>query len=124
MQTHTEDQDDALGAALISDQKILASYHGVLGSICTCRAWVRGVAKYLAVFDSSRDELRELVSLDCKVPCMDNVRLACTSWCFSMEDVHLVCIQNRGTPPGSRDTLFEIRGVYSSRKMMFSTQIH
>ena len=112
VQTHTEDQDDALGIALISDQKILASYHGVLGSICTCRAWVRGVAKYLAVFDSSRDELRELVSLDCKVLCLDNVRLLCASRCQSMEDVHLGCIQNRGTPPFSLDLLFKLRAVY------------
>ncbi len=92
---------DALGSALISDQQILASYHGVLGAICTCRAWVRGVAKYLGVFHSSRDELRELLSLDCKVPCLDNVRLLCAA-----------AVSARATPPFSIELLFKLRAVY------------
>ena len=112
-QTHPILWPDALGSALISDQKILASYHGVLGAICACRAWVRGVAKFLGVFHSSRDELRELVSLDCKVPCLDNVRLLCASRC-----------QSSVTPPFSLELLFELRPSTSSCGMMFSTRNH
>ena len=119
VQIHTEDHEDALGTALISDQRVLASYHGVLGTICTCRAWLRGVAKYLAVFDSSLDELRALVSLDCKVPCMNNVQLNrplhpeddyAVGVC--LEEVHLGCVEDRGTPPGAEDLLNKLRGAY------------
>ncbi len=52
----------------------MAQYRGVFGTICTCRAWFRGVEKYLGVFDSSLHELCELVSWDCKVPCMNHVQ--------------------------------------------------
>ena len=52
----------------------MAQYREVFGTICTCRAWFRGVEKYLGVFDSSLHELCELVSWDCKVPCMNHVQ--------------------------------------------------
>ena len=133
VQIHTEDQEDALGTALIFDQRVMASYHGVLGTICTCRAWSRGVAKYLAVFDTSRDELRELVSWESKARFMNNVQLGCRTWCTSsrmyreefleflddhcvdgvcLEAVHLGCIENCGTSPGAEDLLNKLRGAY------------
>jgi len=133
VQIHTVDQEDALGTALIFDQRVMASYHGVLGAICTCHAWSRGVAKYLAVFDTSRGELRELVSWESKARCMNNVQLGCRTWCTSsrmyreefleflddhcvdgvcLEAVHLGCIENCGTSPGAEDLLNKLRGAY------------
>ena len=109
----------------------MESYHGLFATISTCRAWSRGVAKYLAVFDSSRDELRALVSF--KVPCMDSVQLGCrtlenSSWLrrneffrfldenyvdeVCLEEVHLGCIENRGMPPGAEDRLNRLRCAY------------
>ena len=131
VQIHIEDQEVALGSVLISYQWVMKSYHGLFATISTCRAWSRGVAKYLAVFDSSRDELRGLVSL--KVPCMDSVQLGCRTWGNSswlrrneifrfldenyvdevcLQEVHLGCIENRGMPPGAEDRLNRLRCAY------------
>ena len=92
---------------------VMAQYHGLLGPICACRAWLRGVDKYLAAFDSGFDEVRRLVSWDCKVPCMNNVLV---NWSpvgefadgVSLEDVHYACMQKRG----SWDTLLKVRQAY------------
>ena len=89
------------------------------------------MAKYLAVFDSSRDELRGLVSF--KVPCMDSVQLGCRTWGNSswlrrneffrfldensvdevcLQEVHLGCIENRGMSPGAENRLKRLRCAY------------
>ena len=75
VQFHGQDElfPDATNIVITCCQRGMAQYRGVLGTICTCRAWFRGVEKHLGVFDSSLHELRELVSWDCKVPCMNHV---------------------------------------------------
>ncbi len=63
-----DDFNDVTGIVITSSQRVMAEYRGLLGTICTSRAWLRGVDKYLAAFDSGFDEVRQLVSWDCKVP--------------------------------------------------------
>ena len=53
---HEDDElNDVTGIVITSSQRAMAEYHGLLGTICTCRAWLRGVEKYLDAFGSSVD---------------------------------------------------------------------
>ena len=47
---HVDDElTDAIGIVIAENHRVMTEYHRLLGTMCTCRAWVRGVEKYLDV---------------------------------------------------------------------------
>ncbi len=109
---------DKLGLVIIACYRVMGRYRAVLGAICTCRAWCRGVERYLGLFDSSLEELRRLVSWDCQVPCMNRVVGVIDDdddSAFSgvrLEDAHFLCIDPLQCVPGTGDLLKKLRDAY------------
>ena len=109
---------DKLGLVIIACCRAMGRYRAVLGAICTCCAWCRGVERYLGLFDSSLEELRRLVSWDCQVPCMNRVLGVSDDdddSAFSgvrLEDAHLLCIDPLHCVPGTGDLLKKLRHAY------------
>ncbi len=112
------DSRDVLGLVIIDCYRVIWRYRAVLGAICTCRAWFRGVEKYLGLFDSSLEELRQLVSWDCQVPCMNRVLGVIDDdddSAFSgvrLEDAHFLCIDPLQCVPGTGDLPKKLRDAY------------
>jgi len=109
---------DKLGLVIMALYRAMGRYRAVLGAICTCCAWFRGVEKYLGLFDSSLEELRRLVSWDCQVPCMNSVLGVIDDdddSAFSgvrLEDAHFLCIDPLQCVPGTGDLLKKLRDAY------------
>ncbi len=75
--------------------------------------------KYLQVFDSSLHELRQLVSWDCKVPCMNQVLVNCPflpearyTDGVNLEEAHMLCIEPLPCAPGVAELLKKLRHAY------------
>ncbi len=109
---------DKLGLVIIDCYRVIGQYRAVLGAICACCAWCRGLDRYLGYFDSSLEELRRLVSWDCQVPCMNRVLGVSdddddsASSGVSLENAHLICIDPLHCVPGTGDLLKKLRDAY------------
>ena len=110
------DSRDMLGLVIIDCYRVIGQYRAVLGAICACCAWCRGLDRYLGHFDSSLEELRRLVSWDCQVPCMNRVLGVSDDdddeEGVSLENAHLICIDPLHCVPGTGDLLKKLRHAY------------